>query len=435
MEILGQATGVLAPLAIVAAGALCLLAASVFGELNGTLPSAAGIRVWTLRGLGDPFSLWFTLLYLVTVLAVIAADGFVLGSALAVAVPAVPSVLWILLFLGLALASNLHGVRSVGLVQDLTTYGLLAALIVVSLVALGKPGRLPAVPAAWPGGFFTGVALAVFIFTGFEWVTPLAEEIKDPRRMPVGLALSLLALTVAFGLFALVAGRLPAVTAGGLAPQLAVGRAALGGVGFYVMLGLTVVTAGTTFNGGFAAASRLLYALGRTGYLPTSLARVSARFVPATALWWLFWVSVALTLAVFATRRYVLLINAGATLECAMYVVAALALLGLRRRSPDLPRTWRAPGGAVIPVATVVVFGALGLGAAVSPTDLPAPAVPWTAMLLGLLALASWAYARGALRRRAAAVDSTGRVVRGGVIASRDRGRASRRARGRRPTC
>jgi amino acid transporter len=401
MEIRGKAAGILGPLAIVIAGCVCLLAAAVFSELNGTIPSAAGIRVWTLRGLGDPFSLTFTLLYLFTVLAVIAADGFVLASALHAVLPAIPGAAWIVLFLSAALVANLRGVQSAGLVQDLTTYGLLAALIVICVAALGHPGHLPPTPATWPVGLFSGIALGVFVFMGFEWVTPLAEELRQPTRMPQGLGLSLLALALAFGLFALVAARLPGVTAGGLVPQLAVGRSALGAAGFWIMLAVTVVTAGTTFNGSFVSASRLLYALGRSGHLPASLGRLNARFAPARALWMLYGVSVAMTLLVFTTRRYLILINAGATLESAMYVVAALALLGLRRRAPEIPRTWRAPWGRVLPIAAVVVFGVLGIGAATTADGLPLPGVPWTVVLLGLMALGAWWYARAAIRRRA----------------------------------
>ena len=409
LDIRGQAPGLLGPLAIGGAGLLCLLAVAVFGELNGTLPSAAGIRVWTLRGLGDPFSLSFTLLYLVTILAVIAADGFVLASALHIAVPAVPGVLWIVVFLSGALLSNLRGVRLAGLVQDLTTYVLLAALVAVGLAALRAPGHLPPTPAAWPTGLFGGLALGVFVFMGFEWVTPLAEEVRRPAQMPQGLTLAVGALALSFGLFALVAARLPGVAAGGLAPQLTVGRAALGAAGFWVMLGVTVVTAGTTFNGGFVAASRLLYALGRTGFLPSALGRLDRRFVPARGLWLLYGVSLALTLLVFATRRYLILLNTGAALESAMYVVAALALLGLRRRLPDAPRTWRAPGGRILPLAAIVVFGVLGVGAATATDGLPVPGLPWTVVLLLLLALVSWWYAARRLRARALGAGSRAR--------------------------
>lgn len=401
MEIRSSAPGLFGPLTILVAGALCLLAAAVFSELNGTLPSAAGIRVWTLRGIGDPFSLSFTLLYLTTVLLVIAADGFVLGGTLHVVIPGVPAFLWILAFLGLALWSNLRGIRMAGLVQDMTTYLLLLALIVVSAVGLLGP-HLQVVHHAVPSaaGFATAIALGVFIFTGFEWVTPLSEEVRDPRRMPAGLGLALLLLAVGFSAFAAVAGRLPMVPATALAPQLAVGQRALGGVGFWVMFSVTVVTAGTTFNGGFAAASRLVYALGRSRYLPTALGKLNRDFVPGNALWLLCAVAMALTVLVYATRAYLLLINAGAALESAMYVVAALALLGLRRRHPELPRTWRAPGGRFIPIATIVLFAGLAVAAAVTATGLPVPWMPWPLVLLVVLALLAVWYVRGVLARR-----------------------------------
>ncbi len=405
-----QAPGWEGPVAILVAGGLCLLVAACFGELNGTLPSAAGIRVWTLRGIGDPFSLTFTLLYLPALLLVMAADGFVLGAALHRALPVVPPLLWVLVLLGAALAANLRGVRSAALVQDLTTYGLLAALVIVSALALGRHPLETAAPAAFSGvgGLFTGIALAVFIFTGFEWVTPLAEEVQDNRRMPLGLGLALALLTLGFGLFGAVAARLPQVPGGDVAPQLAVGRLALGAVGFWGMLLVTVVTAGTTFNGGLAAASRLVYALGRSRYLPTALGRLNARFVPARALWLLAAVVGVLIAGVFLTRQYLVLINMGAVLESSMYVVAAVALLGLRRREPALPRSWRAPGGRVLPVATAVLFGLLAVGAAVAPSGIrwPAPWFPWPVVVLFLLALAAFGYARRALRHRLTAVAS-----------------------------
>ncbi len=400
MEIRKSAPGAYAILAILIAGALCLLAAAVFSELNGTIPSAAGIRVWTLRGIGDPFSLSFTLLYLTTVLLVIAADGFVLGAALHVAIPIVPAYLWILAFLGLALWSNLRGVHMAGLVQDLTTYLLLLALIGVGLAGILSP-RVAA-PSIHPSavGLITAIALAVFIYTGFEWVTPLAEELRDPRRMPAGLGFALLLLGVGFSLFAAVTGRLPALSAANLTPQLQVGRQALGSVGFWIMFGVTVVTAGTTFNGGFAAASRLVYALARGRYLPGRLGQLNRRFVPHNALWLLCLVAMAMTVVVYATRAYLLLINAGAALESAMYVVAALAVLGLRRKHPEIERTWRAPWGRVIPIATIILFGGLGIAAGTTATGLPLPWMPWPFVMLVVLAILALLYTRRTLARR-----------------------------------
>ncbi len=385
-------------IAILTAGVLCLMAAAVFSELTGMRPSAAGIRLWTRLGISDRFSLGFTLLYLVTVLAVIAADSFVLAAAIHAGIPAIPGVVWILMFLTLVLLVNLRGVRPAGLLEDATTFALLASLVLVTAVALARGGFRLTTPLAVgpPGNFLQAVALGVFIYVGFEWVTPLAEEVTDQRSLPRGMFLALGVIGVAFAGFSLAMTHFvpQRVLARTLIPQLLVGRTALGAVGFWWMLAVTAVTAITTFNGSFVSASRLLYALARERSLPRSLGRLNLHFVPHRALWILWMVSVSMALVVFWSGAYRLLINAGATLEALMYVVAAWAVIGLRRRESGAARPFRFGRGTLGPWATIVVFLGLAAGAATSSTGLPLPSVPWTAVLLAVLALGAVAYVR-----------------------------------------
>lgn len=395
VQVAVYAVGDSAWISIVTAGILCLLAAGVFGELNGVLPSAAGIRLWTRQGLGDGFSLTFTLLYLTTILAVIAADSFILAQAIQAGIPGIPGILWIILFLALALFANLRGVKVAGRVQDLTTYLLLASLVVISIAALTHTSRPWHTPVAFGSGYLQAVAVGVFVFVGFEWVTPLAEEVTDSRLMPRGMFIAIGLIAIAFGLFTLAMTHLmpPGRLQSSLIPQLLVGRAAFGNAGFWWMLIVTVVTAGTTFNGSFVSASRLLYALSRERSLPSWFAGLNGKFVPMRALYALFGISVVLAGVVFVTRSYRLLINAGAALEAAMYVVAALSVIGLRRKRPDLPTTFRLPLGTVIPWATAVIFLVLGLGAATAQTGTPGP-IPWVLVLLLIVAAASFLYVR-----------------------------------------
>jgi len=380
-------------LAIVTAGVLCLLAAGVFGELNAVLPSAAGIRLWTRHGIGDRFSLTFTLLYLTTILAVIAADSFILAQAIEAGIPQIPGILWILLFLGLALFANLRGVKIAGRVQDATTFVLLVSLSLIAIAALAHVQRPWHTPFSPGSGYLQAVALGVFVFVGFEWVTPLAEEVTDSRLMPKGMFIAIGVIAVAFGLFSLAATHLmpKGDLSASLVPQLIVGREAFGQFGFWWMLAVTVITAGTTFNGSFVSASRLLYALARERSLPTWFAALNDRFVPMRALYVLFGASVALAVVVFTTGAYKVLIDAGAALEGVMYAVAALAVIGLRRRQPDAERSFRLPFGLVVPVLTVLIFLVLAVGAATSPTGLPGP-VPWVLVLLVFVACLSLAY-------------------------------------------
>lgn len=380
-------------MALVIAGALCLLAAACFSELNGVLPSAAGIRVWTRQGIGDKFSLTFTLLYLTTVLAVIAADSFILGTAIQAGIPGLSGFFWIALFLLLTLVANLRGVKVAGLVQDLTTYVLLASLVVVSLAVLSKVHHPFVAPFTPHGNLLQAVAVGVFIFVGFEWVTPLAEEMTDTRLVSKGMFIAIGLIAVTFGLFLLAMTHLlpPKTLSSSLIPQLLVGRAALGPVGFWWMLLVTVVTAGTTFNGSFVSASRLLYAMAREKTLPAWFGKLNNRFVPVNALWVLFSVSVVLAALVFLSRQYQVLIYAGSSLEALMYVVAAWAVLGLKRRMPDAPRTFRLPGGKVIPWATIVIFAVLFLGGITATQGLQGN-FPWTIPLLLVIAVLAVAY-------------------------------------------
>ncbi len=382
-------------LAIITAGVLCLLAAGVFGELNAIMPSAAGIRLWTRQGISDGFSLTFTLLYLMTILAVIAADSFILAQAIEAGVPQIPGLLWIFLFLGAALFFNLRGVKMAGRVQDTTTYVLLASLLLIGIAAIAHSHNAWHTPFSPGGGYLQAVAVGVFVFVGFEWVTPLAEEVTDSRLIPKGMFIAIGLIAIAFGLFSLAMTHL--LPAGALTktlvPQLLVGRTAFGALGFWWMLLVTVVTAGTTFNGSFVSASRLLYALARERSLPGWFSSLNDRFVPHRALYLLFFISMVLAVLVFTTRAYEVLINTGAALEAVMYVVAAYAVIGLRRRQPEAQRSFKLPFGTIIPWLTIVIFLVLAIGAATSPSGLPGP-VPWVLVLLVIIGLLSFLYVR-----------------------------------------
>lgn len=401
VQVAAGLTGDTAWLAIVLAGAVTLLAAATFSELNARLPSAAGIRLWTKRGLTDGFSLFFTLFYTTTIFAVIAADAYVLGRMFLAAIPGVPPFLWIVLFLTLAWWTNLRGVKMAGILEDFTTFALLASVIIVALVGLAHGGfhlHHPLAIGAVAGQLPTAVAVGIFVFAGFEWVTPLAEEVTDSRMMTPGMFLALGAIVLAFGLFILaMTNLLPAAAwQHSPIPQLLVGQAAMGKVGYWWMFAVTAVTALTTFNGAFVSASRLIYALAREHSLPPSLGRLNPRFVPNIAITALFLISLVLAAIVFLTRWYTLLIDVGASLEAAMWAVAALAVIGLRRKHPA-GQGFRVPGGSVLLVLAAVIFGALALMSAWQAGGLPHPAVPWTLVFLVALAALTLAYLRWGL--------------------------------------
>jgi amino acid transporter len=398
-------------LAILVAGLLIILSAANFSELNGIYPSAAAIRVWIRRGWNDEASMVGSLVYMATVVFVIAADAFVLAHMFQALVPAVPGLVWIVALLGVVAWANLRGVKVAGWIQDLNALVLLGSLAAIAVLALVHP--VP--PGAWAGVFHLGggwvqaVALGVFIFVGFEWVTPLAEEFRDARVIPTGMFLALGVVAVAFGLFtlALQVALPPTALRHTFVPQLLLGMKALGPLGYWWMGVVTLTTVMTTFNGGLVSASRFLYAAARERLVPQALARLNAFWVPEAAIVTLFVASLGLALAVWASGQYLLLVNTGAAVESFMYALVAWLVLSLRSREPDRRRTFRVAGEPVWGWVTIAVFVVLGLGSAFTGTGLPG-AVPWPLVFLAVLTTAAIAYVRRVVPRLKAAREGRG---------------------------
>ncbi len=372
VEVAEYAGGSSAWIALLVAGGLIVFSASNFAELSGLYPSAAAIRVWTRKGLNDRLSLIISLVYASTVVFVIAADAFVLAQAFHAAVPAVPGWLWIVVLLGTIAWANLRGIRVSGKIQDINGAVLLMTLIVISLIILGK--------TSWPdpsqffhigGGTFQAIALGVFIYVGFEWVTPLAEEFDDARAISRGMYIALGLIAVAFGLFTMALTAIfPHIKAleSTMVPQLIVGQKALGIVGFWWMVLITMTTAMTTFNGGLFTASRFVYALAREKALPRRMAHLNKHWVPANALLLLAGLSLILALGVMATGQYTVLINAGAGVEGLVYALSAWLVFSLRKREASRPRPFRALGVPWLALGVGAVFLLLGFGALLTTT-------------------------------------------------------------------
>ncbi len=370
---------------IVVAGALALLAYGFFGELNGLYPTAAAIRLYMKRAMDDRAALTITFTYMTTIILVIASDAFIVGSALAHAFGEPPWVasIWIVGLLAVAVVTNLRGITVAGLLQDVATTIVIVATLVIGILALtrsGHPLRTPLQPLHGHGwaSFLEAVALGVFLYSAFEWVTTSAEEVRRPSSITRGMliAIGILCVVCAVATVAmshtLSHGELTSAY-----PQLYLGVAALGHWGLWVMAGVTAVTALNTFNGGFITASRFIYGTAREGSLPRPLASLNDRAVPWVPVVVLGAVSAVVALLVAVTHAWAVLVAVGAALEAMIYGVAAFCAVRLRQRQPEVPRPFRVPGLRVLGPVGVVLFGFLAVTASVSVQDRfdPAPLI------------------------------------------------------------
>ena len=359
---------------ITVAGGLALLAYGFFGELNGMFPTAAAIRLYMKRAMDDRAALTITFTYMTTIVLVIASDAFIVGSALAHAFgePAWVAGIWIVGLLAVATVTHLRGITVAGLLQDAATSVVVVATLVIGILALvhsshGLHTPFQPLHGHSGGDLVEAIALGVFLYSAFEWVTTSAEEVRKPESINRGMLISIGILCVVCSVAAVAMSHtLTHHELTSAYPQLYLGIAAIGHSGLWVMAAVTAVTALNTFNGGFITASRFIYGTAREGSLPRQLAHLNDRAVPWVPVVVLGIASAVVALIVAVTHAWQVLVAVGAALEAMIYGVAGFCVLRLRRRQPDTPRPFRLSGLAVLGPLGLVVFGVLAVTASLS---------------------------------------------------------------------
>jgi putrescine importer len=277
--------------------------------------------------------------------------------------PGVPFSLWVLAFIVLTTVLNVLGIKvaqranAVLMTFQILVLAFFVLLAVRSLVAGSGVGSLFAVTPFLNGnstvsGIAAGAAIAAYSFLGFDAVTTLTEETRDPRRT-IPRAILLVAL-IGGGIFVLVAYVTQLVHPGGVFEDAASAAfdiaGAIGGslFGAVFLAGLVVAQ----FASGLAAqasASRLLFAMGRDAVLPRRVfGRVHPRFhTPVAGILLSGLVGlVALRLDVATSTSF---INFGAFTAFTAVNLSVIALYLRRRRT-----------GERLPVLGYVVVPAVG---------------------------------------------------------------------------
>jgi amino acid transporter len=373
--LVAYAAGDAAWLAVAVAGGLLLLVWGYFSELNGLFPTAAAIRLYMAKAMDDRAALTITFTYLLTIVLVVSADAYIIGSAITYVFGQSPwvAVVYIALLLVAATVANLRGVRVAGAVQDIATYTVLAGVVIICVIGLARDGfalRTPFNPvdAGHPiTSFISAVALAIFLYSAFEWVTTNAEEVRDPRLIHRGMLISLGVLFVVCALITLAMSHL--LTSAELAtayPQLYLAQRAAGSIGLIAMLAVTALTALNTFNGAFLTASRFMYATAREGNLPPVFSRLNDKAAPWAPIVALGAASLVCATLVAVTGAWQALVATGAALESMIYAAAAYCVIRLRGRLKDTPRPFRMPLASLLAPAGLVIFAALAVLASVT---------------------------------------------------------------------
>lgn len=268
-----------------------------------------------------------------------------------------------ILAIGLILALgaiNYFGVKLGGDVQVAVTcvkVALFCAIIVAGLcfghAHAPEPASLQPLTIA---GFFAALVAALWAYDGWNNVSMVASEIRQPQRnLPLALIGGTLAVMGIY-LFANWA-YFHVLTAAQVAanPRVAgeMMRRVMGNAGANAVSVAAMISIFAALNGSILTGSRVPYAAARDGYFFHAVAYVNPRFrTPGVSILALtLWASVLIAVSGGFKELFTYVIFA----SWILYGMATAAVIVLRKKQPNLPRPYRTLGYPFVPVLFVFV--------------------------------------------------------------------------------
>lgn len=282
------------------------------------------------------------------------------------------------LVLGFAVL-NVLGVTVFGKAEVILTFGMWTTLMIFGIAGLLKA---PAVALDGPFGaslvgddlttLLSLIGMAMFMFVGCEFVTPLAPEVRNASRtLPRAMLLGLLGVAGCMFIYGAAMRRQvenvlidPVANIHLLDTPMAIPQFAEQVMGPFgrIWLGIGLLFAGAaTINTLMAGVPRILYGMAVDGALPRVFTYLHPRFktpvvciavvaaIPCLHAWWLGG----------NADRIVPLILAAVCAWSTAYLLVNLSVVLLRIRRPDLPRAYRSP---LFPLPQIIASAGLLLG-------------------------------------------------------------------------
>jgi amino acid transporter len=329
----------------------CIPISLVAAELTTAMPVQGGFYRWVRAAFGDFWGFlagwwnWSASFLLGGAYAVLFTDylGFYFPQIIGwkhyvVSIVLIAIITWI----------NVRGIRMVGQFATALELFILLPVLVMVVMGLAKWQHNPFIPIVPPHQplnkiFGVGLALGVWLYSGYEQLSTVAGEVENPRRsFPRALAI-VVPLSVATYFLPTLAA-LAAVDNWqewhtryfSDAAQL-IGRSWLG---FWMTLA-AMVTNISILNGTVLASTRMPSAMAEDGYLPSFLARLHPRFGTP----WIAIIVSAIIYALLAFQTLTQLINVYVWLRVATSLMTVLSGWRLRVTKPEMRRTFVIPWG------------------------------------------------------------------------------------------
>ncbi len=323
----------------------------------------------------------------------------VLGIPLIFNVPAflIVAALTVLLVIGIKESTRFNSLMVV------LKLAVLAVFCVVGIQYFKIENWTPFMPNGWfsvnadhqPIGVLAGASVIFFAYIGFDAVSTVAEETKEPQRdMPLGIIGSLVICTIVYIVVAAVlTSMVPFATLKGTADPLVVGLVHNNAPSWIIsIVALGAVISCTAVLLVFQMGQpRIFFAMSRDGLLPQYFAKIHERFKTphVTTIW--TGVVVAVLSGLCNINEMSDLCNIGTLFA---FVLVCASVMILRRTDPDRPRPFKVPFGPLMPIGGILCCAVLMYG------------LPWVTwkfffawLVIGLVIYFSYGYNYSVLRR------------------------------------
>ncbi len=218
----------------------------------------------------------------------------------------------------------------------------------------------PFSPNGW-SGVLAGGSIIFFTYIGFDSVSTASEECHKPQRdIPFGILATLIICMVLYvGVALVLTGIVPwQSVADDAAPvvnalkRLAVntGSPLLHWTRLIVLLGAIIGMISSILVSQLGQA-RIWYAMSRDRLLPDIFSKVHPRFRTPAFATWVAGILVAIPAGLFDVGTLAELSNIGTLFA---FVLVSIGVIVLRHKQPERRRGFRVPGGALIPVLSVI---------------------------------------------------------------------------------
>lgn len=228
---------------------------------------------------------------------------------------------------------------------------IVAFFIAVGSFHIDPANYTPFLPFGW-SGVLTGAGVVFFAFIGFDAVTTMAEECKDPQKdVPKGVIGSLVVCTILYLLVAaIMTGAMSYTALGGEgegAPMVKV----LNHIGYAwasplisvgIVAGLTSVLIVTLF-----AQSRIIMRMSKDGLVTPIFSTLSQKFQTPTWSIVVCGIFVAVTAGLLPIDELSQLTSIGTLFA---FIIVCVGVIVLRHKEPDKHRGFRCPGYPFVPV-------------------------------------------------------------------------------------